>query len=166
LGLSHTNTFFLSDHPSNTANMDPFSSEGELLNLYNHFQQGQYDSVVSYDTSTLSPENVLIARVLSLRAQVALGNAEDVIADVEGEKDPELAAAGAYAEYAAGNKVKALNVVGKLAESEGDNSVVQILGGTVLQAEGKTEEALALLGKHQGNRMLDLALQCWLRGGY
>src|SRR5277367_2814488 len=74
----------------NIFEMDPFSAEGELINLHNHFIQGQWQAVIDYDTSTLSPENSLPARVLSLRAQVALGHAEEVIADVQGEKEPEL----------------------------------------------------------------------------
>jgi coatomer protein complex subunit epsilon len=118
--------------------MDPFSAEGELINLHNHFIQGQWQAVIDYDTSALSPENALPARVLSLRAQVALGHAEDVIADVQGEKEPELAAVGAFAEYAAGNTTAAVRTAEKC--------------GTVLQAEGLTEEALTLLSKHQGNR--------------
>jgi coatomer subunit epsilon len=132
--------------------MDPFSAEGELINLHNHFIQGQWQAVIDYDTSALSPENALPARVLSLRAQVALGHAEDVIADVQGEKEPALAAVGAFAEYAAGNTTAAVRTAEKLAATEGENAIVQVLCGTVLQAEGITEEALALLSKHQGNR--------------
>jgi coatomer protein complex subunit epsilon len=132
--------------------MDPFSTEGELINLHNHFIQGQWQEVVDYDTSALSPENALPARVLALRAQVALGNAEDVIADVKGEKQVELLAVCAFADYAAGNVEAAVRTVEKLAATQGENATVQILGGSVLQAEGHSEEALALLSKHQGNR--------------
>lgn len=132
--------------------MDPFSVEGELINLYTHFLQGQWQAVVDYDTSALSPENAIPARVLALRAQVALGHAEDVIADVQGEKEPELAAVGAFAEYAAGNTTKAIKIAEGLTAAAGENSTVQVLCGTVLQAAGLTEEALALLSKHQGSR--------------
>jgi coatomer protein complex subunit epsilon len=137
--------------------MDPFSSESELINIHNHFLQGQWQAVIDYDTSSLSPQNALPARILSLRAQVALGHAEDVIADVQGEKEPELVAAGAFAEYAAGNTAAAVRTAEKLAQTEGENATVQVLCGTVLQAAGMTEEALALLSKHQGNRKLLLA---------
>jgi coatomer protein complex subunit epsilon len=132
--------------------MDPFSAEGELLNIHNYFHQGQYQEVIDFDTSSLSPENALPARILSLRAQIALGHAEEVIADVQGENEPELIAVGALAELAAGNEAKALKVAETLAGEKGDNAVVQVLAGTVLQAAGKTEEALALLSQHQGNR--------------
>jgi coatomer subunit epsilon len=131
--------------------MDPFSTEGELLNLHNHFHQGQYQEVIDFDTAGLSPENALPARVLSLRAQIALGQAEDVIADVQGEQEPDLAAVGALAELAAGNESKAVKISEKLAQESADNSTVQVLAGTVLQAGGNSEEALALLSQHQGN---------------
>jgi coatomer subunit epsilon len=133
--------------------MDPFSAEGELLNLHNYFHQGQFQEAVDFDTAGLSAENKLPARVLSLRAQIALGHAEDVIADVEGEKDVELVAVGALAESAAGNESKAVKIAEKLASEPADNGTVQVLAGTVLQAAGKSEEALALLSQHQGNRM-------------
>jgi coatomer protein complex subunit epsilon len=131
--------------------MDPFSAEGELLNLHNYFHQGQYQEAIDFDTAGLSPENKLPARVLSLRAQIALGQAEDVIADVQGEKDVELQAVGALAELAAGNESKALKMAEKLSSESADNATVQVLAGTVLQAAGKSEEALALLSNHQGN---------------
>lgn len=132
--------------------MDPYSAEGELLNLHNHFHQGQYQEAIDFDTSALSPENALPARVISLRAQIALGQAEDVLADVLGEKEVELKAVGALAMLANGDEEKAVMMVEKLVESDKENGVVQVLGGTVLQAAGKSEEALGLLGLHQGNR--------------
>ncbi|KAH8595513.1 coatomer epsilon subunit-domain-containing protein [Bisporella sp. PMI_857] len=131
--------------------MDPFSAEGELLNLHNAFHQGQYQAAVEFDTSGLSPENALPARVLNLRAQIALGQYEDVIADIQGESEPDLAAVGALAEFKAGNESKAVKIAEKLATEEGENATVQVLAGTVLQAAGKSEEALSLLSQHQGN---------------
>lgn len=134
--------------------MDPFSAEGELLNIHNHFHQGQFQEVIDFDTSSLSPENALPARVLALRAQIALGQAEDVIADVKGEDEPDLLAVAALAELKAGNESKALKIAEKLAGEKPDNGSVQVLAGTVLQAAGKSDEALALLSQHQGNRTL------------
>jgi len=136
--------------------MDPFSAEGELLNLHNAFHQGQYQTAVEFDVAGLSPSNALPARVLQLRAQLALGQYEDVLADVQGESAPELAAVGALAELKAGNESKALKVAEKLAAEEGDNGTVQLLAGTVLQAAGNSEEALSLLSKHQGNCRFNL----------
>ncbi|KAJ3503738.1 hypothetical protein NM208_g16455 [Fusarium decemcellulare] len=131
--------------------MDPYSAEGELINIHNHFHQGQYQEVVDFDTSSFSPDNALPARILVLRARLALGQAEDVLADVKGEQEPELEALGAFAEYNLGQTDSAVKTIEKLTESSADNSTVQIVGGTVLQAAGKPEEALALLTQHQGS---------------
>ncbi|KAK3325812.1 coatomer epsilon subunit-domain-containing protein [Apodospora peruviana] len=130
---------------------DPYSAEGELINIHNHFHQGQYQEVVDFDTSSLSAENAIPARVLQLRARIALGEAEDVIADVQGESDPALEAVGALAEQALGTSDAAVKTIEKLAQSAADNATVQVLGGTVLQAAGKSEEAVALLSQHSGN---------------
>lgn len=131
--------------------MDPFSVEGELLNLVNHFYQGQWQQVIDFDTSGLSSENALPARIFSLRAQIALGQAEDVVADIQGEQEPELRAVGALAGYASGQEEKSVQDAEQLAADFGANAVVQVIAGTVLQAAGKSEEALALLSQHQGS---------------
>ncbi|OAQ62070.1 coatomer subunit epsilon [Pochonia chlamydosporia 170] len=131
--------------------MDPYSAEGELINIHNHFHQGQYQEVVDFDTSSFSADNALPARVLVLRARIALGQAEDVIADVKGESEPDLEVLGALAEYTLGKTDAALKTVEKLASSAADNTTVQVIGGTVLQAAGKSEEAIALLSQHQAS---------------
>ncbi|KAK7943731.1 coatomer epsilon subunit [Apiospora aurea] len=131
--------------------MDPFGAEGELINIHNHFHQGQYQEVVDFDTAALSPENALPARVLALRARIALGQADDVIADVQGESEPELAAVGALAQHSLGKTDAAVKTIEELASSSSDNATVQTIGGIVLQAAGKSEEALALLSQHSGN---------------
>jgi coatomer protein complex subunit epsilon len=136
--------------------MDPYSAEGELINIHNHFHQGQYQEVVDFDTSALSAENALPARLLQLRARIALGQADDVLADIKGEKEPELIAMGALAELSLGKADSAVQTIEKLAASPAaENPGVLVIGGTVLQAAGKSEDALALLSKHQGNRMLN-----------
>ncbi|TGO29167.1 hypothetical protein BPAE_0018g00550 [Botrytis paeoniae] len=106
---------------------------------------------IDFDTSALSPENALPARVISLRAQIALGQAEDVLADVQGEDAVELKAVGALAVFVSEDEDRGVQMISKLAEDSSDNATVQVLGGTVLQAAGKSEEALQLLGLHQGN---------------
>ncbi|EGR47821.1 coatomer complex, epsilon subunit [Trichoderma reesei QM6a] len=131
--------------------MDPYSAEGELINIHTHFYQSQYQQVIDFDTSSFSPENAIPARVLKLRARLALGQAEDVLAEVQGETIPDLEAIGALAEFNLGKTDSALKTIEKLAASAGDNVTVQVVGGTVLQAAGKSEEALALLSKHQGS---------------
>ncbi|KAG5998695.1 hypothetical protein E4U54_002140 [Claviceps lovelessii] len=131
--------------------MDPYSAEGELINIHNHFHQGQYEQVVDFDTSAFSAENALPARVLVLRARIALGQAEDVLAEVKGEPEPDLEVIGAFAEFTLGKTDAALRTVEKLASSAADNVTVQVVGGIVLQAAGNSEAALALLSQHQGS---------------
>ncbi|MCJ1311791.1 hypothetical protein MMC25_005464 [Agyrium rufum] len=133
--------------------MDPYSAEGELLNIHTAFHQGQYQTVIDYDTSPFSSENALPARILQLRAQIALGHAEDVLADIEGETDdtPDLAAVAALAHYASGDVDTGVTEAEKLAKGAPENAMVQVLAGTVLQAAGKGEQALELLTKHQGS---------------
>lgn len=133
--------------------MDPYSAEGELINIHNHFHQGQYQEVVDFDTSAFSSENDLPARVLVLRARIALGQAAAVADELKGKSEPaDLAALAAFAQYELGKKEEAVAAVEALAASAADNATVQVVGGTVLQAAGKSEEALALLSQHSGSR--------------
>lgn len=138
--------------------MDPYSSEGELVNIHAAFHQYQYQSVLDdFDPESFSPENRLPARVLQLRSRVALGQARAVLDEVAGEaqKQPELAAVAALADLGLGNAGPAVEAVERLladaGDAAGENAIVQVLGGTVLAAGGKADEALALLGRHQGN---------------
>ncbi|CAG8113243.1 unnamed protein product [Penicillium salamii] len=132
--------------------MDPFSAEGELLNIHSAFHSGQYQSVLDFDASVLSPENKLPAQVLKLRAQIALGQYDEALAEPSIEEDsPDLSAAKALALQSSGNDDAALQLAQELAENYPDNNTVQVLAATVLQAQGLSEEALALLAKHQGN---------------
>ncbi|KAK6073459.1 coatomer subunit epsilon [Seiridium cupressi] len=131
--------------------MDPYSAEGELVNIHNHFHQAQYQEVVDFDTSAFSPENELPAEVLVLRAQIAQGQAEDVIAEVKGASEPELQAIGALAQQQLGSTDAAVKTIESLTSTHGDNAIVQVVGGAVLQTAGKSEEALALLSQHSGN---------------
>ncbi|KAK6361539.1 hypothetical protein TWF730_005259 [Orbilia blumenaviensis] len=131
--------------------MDPFSGEGELLNIHNAFFQGQYDTVVEFDTKPLSANNQLPARVFQLRARIAQGEFEEVLAELEGEDEPELAAVRALAKFNTEELETAIEEIEELAKSSGDNATVQVIGGIILQRAGKTDEALALLSQHQGN---------------
>lgn len=108
--------------------------------------------MIDFDTTALSPENQLPARVLKLRAQIAVGQTSEVLSAVASEEDtPDLAATKALAQQVAGDADAALQLAQDLAENYSDNGTVQALAGTVLQAQGHSEEALALLSKHQGN---------------
>lgn len=134
--------------------MDPFSTESELFTIQSHFHQGQYASVIDYDLSTLSSENHAAANVLVLRAKIASGQAKEVLGEVKGAEEPELKAVAALAASEAGKAEDAAAAVEELAGEHGGNGTVQVLGGIVLFRAGKVEEALALLGKHEGNRRL------------
>ncbi|KAJ5135459.1 Tetratricopeptide-like helical [Penicillium bovifimosum] len=129
--------------------MDPFSVEGELLNIHSAFHSGSYQNVIDFDTTTLSPENQLPAQVLQLRAQIALGQYDE---SLQASDDiPDLSAVKALALHSAGKSDAALQLAQELAENYPENSTVQVLAGTVLQAQGHSEEALALLSKHQNS---------------
>ncbi|EPS41521.1 hypothetical protein H072_4578 [Dactylellina haptotyla CBS 200.50] len=113
--------------------------------------QGQYDKVVEFDIKSLSTSNQTAARVFQLRAQIAQGNFEEVLAELEGEDEPELAAVKALAKFNTEELEAALEDIEKLAETAPDNATVQIIGGIMLQRAGKTDEAIALLSNHQGS---------------
>ncbi|KAL8694778.1 MAG: hypothetical protein Q9218_000624 [Villophora microphyllina] len=131
--------------------MDPFSAEGELLTIHNAFHQGQYQAVLDFDTSSLSQSNITTARVLQLRAQIANGDIQGALTSIEKEKGPDFAALKAFAQHSKGDTLAATKQVEQLVEKTSENATVQILGAIVLQAAGRTEEALSLLSKHQGN---------------
>ena len=136
--------------------MDPFSTESELFAIQSHFHQGQYASVIEYDVSSLSSENHPAANVLVLRAKIATGQAEEVLGEVKGADEPELKAVAALAACDTGKEEEAAAKIEELAAEHSVNGTIQVLGGIVLFRAGKVEEALALLGKHEGNRTLSL----------
>ena len=126
----------------------------ELMTLHNDFHHGAYRKVLSFDPSTVSPTAQLPARVLQLRAQIALGEAQSVLSSLspsETSSAPDLAAVACLARYASGSASAAEAEASSLAASHPDNAAVQVLAGTVLQAAGRSEDALSLLSKHQGS---------------
>ncbi|PVI04712.1 hypothetical protein DM02DRAFT_611326 [Periconia macrospinosa] len=130
--------------------MDPYSPEGELINIHTAFHAGAYQQVLDFDTSSFSSANALPSRVLKLRSQIALGQAKEVASSLAKETTPDLVAVRLLAEYEGGKDV--VNDVKKLVEKEGQgNLTVQLVGGIVLEREGETEEALEVLSKHEGS---------------
>ena len=112
----------------------------------------KYQNVVDFDTSSFSAENKTSARILQIRARIALGQSEDVLENITSEgNSPDFAAAKAFAQYSAGQTTEAIKAIEQLVETQPENATVQLLGGTVLQASDRTEEALSLLSKHQGS---------------
>jgi coatomer protein complex subunit epsilon len=85
-----------------------------------------------------------------LRSKIALGQAKDVSSELASEKTPDLVAVKLLADQEQGKDV--LSQSKKLAEQHGqENLNVQLLVGMVLEKAGETEDALALLSKHQGS---------------
>jgi coatomer subunit epsilon len=56
-----------------------------------------------------------------------------------------------YAEYRIGKREKALEGLDELIQADGDDDTVQVLGATMLHMEGRTDEALNLLSRHENN---------------
>lgn len=137
--------------------MDPFSAEGELVNIHTAFIQGQYQLVLSdFDASDFSESNRLPVQVLKYRAQCELGQASEVLSAVssaQASSTPDLAAVRIYASFVSkgAQDEKAVAEAEKLSEAQGDNLTVQLLCGTILARAGKQEQALQLLAKHQGS---------------
>lgn len=71
----------------------------------------------------------------------------------DADSSPDLAAIKVLAEYLKNTDAgeDAVSKAQKLAGESGDNLTVQLCAGTVLAREGLTEEALAVLGKHEGS---------------
>ncbi|KAK1071775.1 hypothetical protein LTR12_008590 [Friedmanniomyces endolithicus] len=135
--------------------MDPFSPEGELLNIHTAMVQAQYTSVLNdYSTSDYSTSNRLPVQILQYRAQCALRQYDEVIgsiSDSDARSTPDLAAVRTYASYLQKPSASAVQEAERLAEKEGDNLSVQLLCGTILARAEKAEQALQLLAKHTGS---------------
>ncbi|CAN9121184.1 coatomer subunit epsilon [Alternaria sp. MG1] len=130
--------------------MDPYSPEGELINIHSAFHAGAYQQVLDFDTSNFSSSNALPVRVLQLRSQIALGQAQAVSNELASEKTPDLIAVKLLADYEQSKDV--LSQAKKLAEQHGqDNLTVQLCVGMILERAGETEAALNVLSKHQGS---------------
>jgi coatomer subunit epsilon len=135
--------------------MDPFSSDGELVNIHTAFIQWQYSTVISdFTPDSFSPSNHLAVQVLQYRSQCALGQYDDVISsisDSDAKSTPDLAAVRVYASYLQKGSEDAVAEAERLSESQGDNLTVQLLCGTVLARAGREEKAVQLLSRHQGS---------------
>ncbi|KAJ4376133.1 hypothetical protein N0V83_001414 [Neocucurbitaria cava] len=130
--------------------MDPYSPEGELINIHSAFHAGAYQQVLDFDTSSFSSSNALPLRVLKIRSQIALGQAKSVSAELASEKTPDLVAVKLLADFEQGKDVA--QQAKQLAEQHGqENLTVQLCVGIVLERAGETEAALELLSKHQGS---------------
>jgi coatomer protein complex subunit epsilon len=74
------------------------------------------------------------------------------VASAQKENDaPDFAAVKAFAMHVIGDTAEGWQEMEELLQSAPGNATVQVLGGTLLQAAGKSDEALAVLSKHQGS---------------
>ena len=126
----------------------------ELVNIHNAFHQHRHATVLSTDTSSLSPTPHLPPRGLQRRTPIALRQHAAVISELNSEaaSSPDLSAVLAFAQCDLDPSNEAhLPTVQSLAQSHADNLTVQLLAGTILFRAGQREEALALLSRHQGS---------------
>lgn len=132
--------------------MDPYSPDGELALIHNAFHQSQYEKVIEWDTSSFSTDSSIPAKMLQLRSLLALGRYDEVLKTAKGSS-PDVKAAALAAEFLKkpSTSSPAVDKAKKLAEANGDNMNVEILVGVILARIGETEEAIALLSKHQGS---------------
>ena len=79
-----------------------------------------------------------------------MGEASSVLSESE-DDTPDVQAVKALAQNALGQQHEAVTKAEELAENYPESASVQICCGTVLAANEKTDEALKLLSKHQGN---------------
>jgi coatomer protein complex subunit epsilon len=124
--------------------------------MHTAFIQGQHAQVLDFDTSIFSAANQAAARILKYRSQLALhdyASVESSIGVSQATNDPSLAAIKAYALYAASNYTSELAVKSALhyASTASDNLTVQLLCSAILFRADHAEEALQLLGNHQGS---------------
>lgn len=90
------------------------------------------------------------AQVLVCRAQIALGNAKKVAANLAGAEAPRLQAVKYYAEYVSGKK-DAVNELLSLSQANQNDDSILFFVGLVLVKEGRLDEALETLSRHSGS---------------
>jgi len=130
--------------------MDNFEND-ELYQIRSAFYTGNYQTVVdeSVDNLTRSDE----AQLYKYRARIEIGEAETVAAEMQevGTTGAGFEVVRAFADYRSGKKEKAVADIEELIQADSDDDTVQVIGATVLFLEGRTDEALELLSKHENN---------------
>ena len=123
---------------------DPFSGENELAPLISAFYTHAYQTVLDFDVSPLSSSNRPTAQIIKCRAQIAIGQSSKVVSTLSSSRDASSKALVALAK-------SDLSAAQSLAESDPDDSTVQICAGSVLATHGEYATATDLLSKHQGS---------------
>jgi hypothetical protein len=123
----------------------------DLYQIRSYFYTGDFESVVKepIDNVTRSDE----AQLYKYRARIELGDAATVASEMSevGSTGGGFEAVKAYAEYRSGSKQKAVEDMMELIEADSEDNTVQVVGAAVLYSEGRVEEALDLLSKHESN---------------
>jgi thioredoxin-like negative regulator of GroEL len=103
----------------------------------------------SVDNLTRSDE----AQLYKYRARIELGEAAAVAAEMQevGTTGAGFEVVRAFADYRSGTKTKAVEDIEELIQADSDDNTVQVVGATVLYLEGRIDEALELLSKHENN---------------
>lgn len=131
-----------------------------MFTIQQAFYNGDYNQVVTVDISGFKDSNKLKASVLVARAKIYLGKAKQVSAELSGNKDLEIVRE--YANYTEGRK-DALSNIEKIIAEESNNEIVQFMGGLTLAAEKRYNDALMLLGNHEGSlECISLIVQIYL----
>jgi coatomer protein complex subunit epsilon len=112
---------------------DPYNPDGELALIHNAFHQGQFEKVIDWDSS-FSSEYKLPAKMLQIRAMLALGKYDEVLSLAKGQSSPDVKAAAVAAEFfkKPSESSPAVEKARKLADSNADNLNVEVLCGSIL----------------------------------
>jgi coatomer subunit epsilon len=94
-----------------------------------------------------------LAQIYQYRSRIELGQASQVTEELgdAGSTGAGFDAVKAYAEYRSGDKERAVEDMLELIQADPEDDVVQVVGATLLSLEGRTDEALDLLFKHENN---------------
>jgi coatomer protein complex subunit epsilon len=125
--------------------MDPYGSEGELLNIRTAFYQGQYSEVAAIDISGFSSANQIKGRALQYRASIQLGGAHSVSLELQSATEPELLAVKALADYKDGKEEEAVETCEDLIQVGKGNDAVIVPVATVLVLADQRDKALEIL---------------------
>lgn len=93
------------------------------------------------------------AQLYKYRSRIELGQAAQVASEMSaaGSTGAGFEAVKAYAEYRSGEKEKPVEDISELIQADSEDDTVQVIGATIMYSEGRVDEALELLSKHENN---------------
>jgi hypothetical protein len=123
----------------------------ELDQIRSYFYQGNYTAVLNEPIGSLSRSD--LAQIYQYRSRIELGQASQVVEEMgqAGSTGGGFDAIKVFAEYRSGDKQRAVEDMVELIQADPEDDVVQVIGATVLSLEGRTDEALELLSKHENS---------------